>query len=106
MFWVLVRAHNYILLSDGTSVVLVDAILITNRPIHLVLKSLLPWIVSEKLLLLLIPRLLIPFEDLAHVIINHLRILTLDIDFRGRWERGLVRVLATGSPSTIACHET
>ena len=106
MFWVLVRAHNYILLSGGTSVVLVDAILITNRPIHLVLKSLLPWVVSEKLLLLLIPRLLIPFEDLAHVIINHLRILTLDVDFRGRWEWGLVRVLATRFASAIACHET
>ena len=106
MFWVLIRAHNYILLSDGTSVVLVDAILITNRPIHLVLKSLLPWIVSEKLLLLLIPRLLIPFKDLAHVIINHLCILTLDLDFRGRWEWGLVRVLATRSTAPMACHET
>lgn len=105
--WVLVGAHYYILLSDGTSVVLVDAILITNRLIHLVWKSLLPWIVSEKLLPLIIPRLqlLISLKHLAHVIINHLCILTLDVNFRGWRQWGLVRVLATRSP-TIAYHET
>ena len=104
--WVLVGAHYYILLSDGTSVVLVDAILITNRLIHLVWKSLLPWIVSEKLLPLIIPRLqlLISLKHLAHVIINHLCILTLDVNFRGWRQWGLVRVLATRSP--IAYHET